>query len=297
MLQLEQKLLHAFKDASLEFSINDEKIQNKNGDNICRLNSYYTIENYQTMLDVLKALKTKITDIENRVDDISPNRISIVLDTTLSDDRNKLYIELVEKNNESYTIIIDHDYVTTVYNDKSFFWQADYSTIQEQMTPIELSQYVEKMIDDIQTGKDIRTKQLTAFEKAGFQIHGSKNKWEIDKVHEVDLLPDELDDGSNIDIALTEVVDDYIPHIYELNGDRHALIDALSFSRDDISPSIWGTLFVPCDELEDHVYSFASDFKSFKTICNEFKTENIKDDIILSENDLKGLEIKRNIIL
>ena len=297
MLQLEQKLLHAFNDASLEFSINDEQIQNKNGDNICRLNSYYTIEKYQPVLDFLKVLKTRITDIEDRIDDISTNRISIVLDNTLSDDRNKLYIELAEQNGEYYTITIDHDYVTTVYKDKSFFWQADYITTQEQMTPAELSQYVEKMIDDIQTGKDIRTKQLTAFEKAGFQIHGSKNKWKIDKVHEVDILPDEMDDGSNIDIALIEVVDDYIPHIYELDGDRHALIDALSFPRDNISPSIWGTLFVPCDELEDHVYSFASDFKSFKTICNEVKTENIKDDIILSADDLKGLEIESNIIL
>lgn len=294
MLQLEQKLLHAFNDASLEFIINDEKIQNKNGDNICQLNSYYTIENYQPVLDVLKDLKARITDIENRVDDISTNRISIVLDNSLSNDRNKLYIELSEKNDEYYTIKIDHDYVTTVYKNKSFFWQSDYITTQEQITSTELSQYVEKMIDDIQTGNDIRTKQLTAFEKAGFQIHGSKNKLEIDKVHEVDLLPGEMDEGSNIDIALTEVADDYIPHIYELDGDRHALIDALSFPRDDISPSIWGTLFVPCDELEDHVYLFASDFKSFKTICNEFKTEKIKDYNVLSVDDFKGLELESN---
>ena len=34
MLQLEQQLLQAFKDASLDFSINDEKIQNKKGDNL-----------------------------------------------------------------------------------------------------------------------------------------------------------------------------------------------------------------------------------------------------------------------
>lgn len=297
MLQLEQQLLQAFKDASLDFSINDEKIQNKKGDNICQLNPYYTIENYQPVLDFLKALKTNIPDLEDRVEDISTNRISIVLDNTLLDDRNKLYIEFAEQNNEYYTITIDHDYVTTVYKDKSFFWQADYITTQEQMTPTKLSQYVEKMIDDIQTGKDIRTKQLTAFEKAGFQIHGSKNKWEIDKVHEVDLLPGEMDDGSNIHSALIKVVDDYIPHIYELDGDRHALIDALSFPRDDISPSIWGTLFVSCDELEDHVYSFASDFESFKTICNEFKTENVKDYVMLSADDLKSLEIESNIVL
>lgn len=108
---------------------------------------------------------------------------------------------------------IGHDYVTTVYKENSFFWQADYITTNEQMTPTELSQYVEKMIDDIQTGEDIRTKQLTAFEKAGFKIHGSTKQWNIDKSYEVDMLPDEMDEDSKLDIALTEVVDDYIPHI------------------------------------------------------------------------------------
>lgn len=292
MLQLEQNLLNAFHDASLEFGIDNEKIQNQKGENICRLTPYYTIENYQPMLDILTALKAKIPDLEERVDDISINRISLSLDNTLSDDRNKLNIELAETKDESYNMTIGHDYVTTVYKENSFFWQADYITTNEQMTPTELSQYVEKMIDDIQTGEDIRRKQLTAFEKAGFKIHGSTKQWNIDKSYEVDMLPDEMNEDSKLDIALTEVVDDYIPHIYDLDGKRHIMIDALSFSVTDIDPAVGGTMFVPCDELENSVYSFVSDYKSFKEMCIERKTVHVENDIQISENDFDDLELE-----
>lgn len=294
MLQLEQNLLNAFHDASLEFGINNEKIQNQKGENICRLTPYYTIENYQPILDILTALKANIPDLEERVDDISTNRISLSLDNTLSDDRNKLNIELADKKDKDYNITIGHDYVTTVYKDNSFFWQADYITTTEQMTPTELSQYVEKMIDDIQIGKDIRTKQLTAFENAGFKIHGSTKQWNIEKSYEVDILPGEIDEDSNLDIALTEVVDDYIPHIYDLDGKRHIIIDALSFSMTDADPAVCGTLFVPCDELENSVYSFVSDYKSFKEMCTELKKAYVENDIQISANDFDDLELESN---
>ena len=91
MTSIEQKLLDKFRDASLNFSMKDNKIQNEFGNNICKfLKTHQTIQDYDSVLDLLKELKTKIPELEERINNISTNNISIILGDRQSKDRNNL---------------------------------------------------------------------------------------------------------------------------------------------------------------------------------------------------------------
>lgn len=280
MTTIEQKLTDEFRNASLEFDVNDNKIQNKFGDNICRLEPYQTAEDYESVINLLTELKTKIPDLEERVDDLSTKNISFMWYDKQADDRNKLSIELVSKNDDNYNMKLSHDYTTTVYKDNYYFWQADCITKDVHMTPSELSEFILQMRDEIKRGDDIQAKQRSACEQLGFKTEGDISRWNIDRCNEVDPLPNEMSDDSYSNIALLDAVDDYILHVYEIDGVRHAMITTLSFPIEDELPSILGSLLVPCDDIEDHIDAFVSDFKSFKNICRDSKKEMSSDLII-----------------
>ena len=289
MTSIEQKLLDKFRDISLNFSMKDNKIQNEFGNNICKFETHRTIQDYDSVLDLLKELKTKIPDLEERINNISTNNISIILGDRQSKDRNNLYIELMGRDNDGYDMKLTHDYVTTVYKDEYYFWQADYTTKDVHMTPIELSEFVLQMKDEIARGDDIRTRQLNLCEDSGFKPKGDLTNWNINKDNEVDPLPSEIGEGSHSDIVLLESVDDYHLHVYEIEGTRYAMINAMSFFVEDESPAIFGSLFMPCDDVDTYVDAFVSDFKSFRNICQNTKkemTENLAIEPILEMTDL-----------
>lgn len=273
MTSIEQKLLDKFRDISLNFNMKDNKIQNEFGNNICKFKTHRTIEDYDTVINLLKELKTKIPDLEERINNVSTNNISIILGDRQSEDRNNLYIELIKINDDSYDMKLTHDYVTTVYKDGYYFWQGDYITKDVHMTPIELSEFVLQMKDEIVRGDDIRTKQLNMCEELGFKTKGNLANWNINKDSEVDPLPSEISDGSHSDIVLLENVDDYHLHVYEIEDTRYAMINAMSFFVEDESPAVFGSLFASCDDIDTYVDAFVSDFKSFKNICQNIKKE------------------------
>jgi hypothetical protein len=156
------------------------------------------------------------------------------------------------------------------------------------MTPIELSEFVLQMKDEIVRGDDIRTKQLNMCEELGFKTKGNLDNWNINKDSEVDPLPSEIGEGSYSDIALSESVDDYHLHVYEIEDTRYAMINAMSFFVEDESPAVLGSLFVSCDEVDTYVDAFVSDFKSFKNICQNIKKEmadNLTTEPILEITD------------
>lgn len=279
MTSIEQKLLDKFRDASLNFSMKDNKIQNESGNNICKLKIHQEIQDYDSVLDLLKELKTKIPDLEERINNISTNNISIILGDKQSEDRNNLYIEPIKRNNDGYDMKLTHDYVTTVYKDEYYFWQANYITKDVHMAPIELSEFVLQMKDEIARGDDIRTRQLNLCEDSGFKTKGDLTNWNINKDNEVDPLPSEIGEGSHSDIVLLENVDDYHLHVYEIEGTRYAMINAMSFFVEDESPAVFGSLFMPCDDVDTYVDAFVSDFKSFKNICQNTKKE-ITDNMV-----------------
>ena len=289
MTSVEQKLLDKFRDASLNFSMKDNKIQNEFGNNTRKfLKTHQTIQDYDSVLDLLKELKTKIPELEERINNISTNNISIILGDRQSKDRNNLYIELMGRDNDGYDMKLNHDYLTTVYKDEYYFWQADYITKDVHMTPIELSEFVLQMKDEIVRGDDIRTKQLNMCEELGFKTKGNLDNWNINKDSEVDPLPSEIGEGSYSDIALSESADDYHLHVYEIEDTRYAMINAMSFFVEDESPAVLGSLFVSCDEVDTYVDAFVSDFKSFKNICQNIKKEmadNLTTEPILEITD------------
>ena len=77
MTSIEQKLVDKLKTASLNFSMKDNKIQNEFGNDICKLETHQTIEDYDSVINLLKELKTNIPDLEERINNISTNNISI----------------------------------------------------------------------------------------------------------------------------------------------------------------------------------------------------------------------------
>lgn len=289
MVSIEQKLLDKFRNASLNFSMKDNNIQNEFGNNICKFETHRTIQDYNSVLDLLKELKTKIPDLEERINNISTNNISIILGDGQSKDRNNLYIEPIKRNDDGYDMKLTHDYVTTVYKDEYYFWQADYTTKDVHMTSIELSEFVLQMKDEIARGDDIRTRQLDMCKELGFKTKSDLTNWNINKYNEVDPLPSEIGEGSHSDIVLLESVDDYHLHVYEIEGTRYAMINAMSFFVEDESPAVFGSLFMPCDDVDTYVDAFVSDFKSFKNICQNTKkemTENLAIEPILEITDL-----------
>lgn len=95
-------------------------------------------------------------------------------------------------------------------------------------------------------------------------------------------------EGLYSDIALSESVDDYHLHVYEIEDTRYAMINAMSFFVEDESPAVLGSLFVSCDEVDTYVDAFVSDFKSFKNICQNIKKEmadNLTTEPILEITD------------
>lgn len=109
MTSIEQKLVDKLKTASLNFSMKDNKIQNEFGNDICKLKTHQTIEDYDSVINLLKELKTNIPDIEKRINNISTNNISIILGDRQSKDRNNLYIELMGRDNDGYGMKLTHD--------------------------------------------------------------------------------------------------------------------------------------------------------------------------------------------